>query len=136
MTFESFDSITPRLIVENTPEAVKFYKTVFGVEEVDRFTDDDGTIVHVELTTGEQSFTLSTASEYNRSAKELGGSSVILTLSVGNPDALEERAVEQGATVVFSVEDRFYGRREGRFEDPFGHLWIIGRPIEDAETEG
>ena len=30
-----------------------------------------------------------------------------------------------GAEVIFPFEDQFYAFRQGRLEDPFGHLWII-----------
>ena len=35
--------------------------------------------------------------------------------------------VSAGAEVVFGIADQFYGRREGRLRDPFGHLWIISQ---------
>jgi uncharacterized glyoxalase superfamily protein PhnB len=39
--------------------------------------------------------------------------------------------VEAGATEIVPVEDRPYGKCEGRVRDPFGHLWIISHIIED-----
>jgi PhnB protein len=40
--------------------------------------------------------------------------------------------------VVIPIQDRFYGKREGRVRDPFGHLWVLSRPIakrRDEETQ-
>lgn len=36
-----------------------------------------------------------------------------------------------GAEIVIPIEDRYYGRREGRLRDPAGHLWIISQHRED-----
>jgi len=33
------------------------------------------------------------------------------------------------AEVVVPIEDRPYGKREGRLRDPFGHLWILSQQI-------
>jgi PhnB protein len=48
------------------------------------------------------------------------------------------RVVEHGGTVIIPIEDRVYGKREGRVRDPFGHLWILSRTSEqltDAEVQ-
>jgi PhnB protein len=39
------------------------------------------------------------------------------------------------ALKVIPVADRFYGHREGRIRDPFGHLWILSKPIEEMSPE-
>jgi PhnB protein len=121
--------------VSDAAEAIAFYESVFDAEQQSRFTDADGRIVHCELQVGHHIFAVTSASEYNRSPDELGGSPVILAVDTPEPDSVEAEAVARGAEVVFPVEDRNYGRREGRFEDPFGHLWIVGTAIEDLEDE-
>ncbi len=127
--------LTPRLVVNDASNAIEFYREVFEAEEVSRFTDADGAIVHCELRVAGDLFAVTSASEYNQAPDQLGGSSVILSVDTPDPDAIEGRAIALGAEVVFPVEDRNYGRREGRFEDPFGHLWIVGASIEDLEEE-
>ena len=39
------------------------------------------------------------------------------------------RALAAGASVVFPLEDQFWGDRYGVVKDPFGHLWSIGHPL-------
>ena len=34
-----------------------------------------------------------------------------------------------GAVEIFPIADQPYGLRQGRFEDPYGHHWLIGRPL-------
>jgi PhnB protein len=37
--------------------------------------------------------------------------------------------VQHGAEVDIPIENRPYGKREGRVKDPYGHMWIIsGEP--------
>ncbi len=33
--------------------------------------------------------------------------------------------VRLGGALVIPVENRPYGKRQGRVRDPFGHLWVI-----------
>src|SRR5438874_1178643 len=62
---------------------------------------------------------------YNHSPTSLAGTSVLLALYTEDVDAFVTRAVNAGATLIFPVNDQFYGDRSGRLQDPFGHLWII-----------
>jgi PhnB protein len=61
------------------------------------------------------------------SPETLGGTPVVFTLSVEDPDGLVERAVAAGATVIYPVSDQEYGRG-GRIRDPWGHQWMVIRP--------
>jgi PhnB protein len=38
-------------------------------------------------------------------------------------------AVAAGATVTQPAKDYEYGYRQGEFQDPFGHLWLIEKKI-------
>jgi len=69
------------------------------------------------------------------SPRRLGGTSVVLDLHVPDADAVFERAVAEGAEVVFPLDDQFYGDRAGRVRDPFGHAWIISTRIEEVPED-
>ena len=32
-------------------------------------------------------------------------------------------------TVLFPIADQPYGMRQGRVADPYGHHWLIGKPL-------
>jgi PhnB protein len=66
---------------------------------------------------------------FNLSPETLGGTSVRISLIVDDSDASAARAIGAGATEVFAVRDQPYGLRQGRVADPFGHHWLIGRPL-------
>ena len=71
----------------------------------------------------------------NVGPKRLGGSPVVLTLEVPDVDAVAARALKLGARIVFPIADQFYGYRQGRIEDPFGHLWILSKRLRDMTVD-
>ncbi|MEM9068694.1 MAG: VOC family protein [Myxococcota bacterium] len=129
-------ALSPRLICHRAADAIAFYQRVFGAEELERFATPEGLIVHAGLSIRGSVFSLADADEpHNRSPTHLGGTPVLFTLRCDDPDAIAREAVAAGATVVIPVEDRFYGFREGRIRDPFGHLWILSKPIRTMTPE-
>lgn len=130
-------TLTPRLVVRSAPAAIDFYIRAFGAELLERYAMPDGRVVHALLAIADARFSLTEeAPDWNTlGAEAIGGSPVILQLIVDDPDVTAARAVELGAKVIFPIQDQFYGRREGRIADPFGHLWILGRVIEDVSPE-
>jgi PhnB protein len=129
--------ITPRLVVSDATRASQFYAEVFGAREIERYATAEGRVVHAGLAIGSSVVALTEeAPEWNsRSPASLGGSPVIFTVELEDPDAVCARAVARGATVVFPIADQFYGRREGRIQDPFGHLWILSKVIEQLSPD-
>jgi uncharacterized glyoxalase superfamily protein PhnB len=121
-------TLRPRLVVAGAARAIEFYGEVFGAEEVVRHEGPDGRIVHAELAIGAARLTLK--DEDDTDSAPTAGSPVLLTLTVDDADAVAERMVAAGGTVVFPVADREEGRG-GRLADPFGHLWIIFQGTEE-----
>ena len=132
--FKNF--ITAVLTVRGADEAIAFYSQAFGAEEVYRNTYPDGRIV-AELAVGDARFRVveEAPEASNLSPETLGGTSVRLNLFVEDPDGLVERAVQHGAVLVAPVVDQSYGLRQGRLADPWGHHWLIGRPLEGHEGD-
>ena len=52
-----------------------------------------------------------------------------MELETPDPDAFAKKAIALGAKEMFPVQDREYGRRDGRIVDPFGHQWVMGRGL-------
>ena len=67
--------------------------------------------------------------DFNLSPHALGGTSVRIDLVVEDPDAAARRAIAAGGRELFPVADQPYGWRQGRVIDPFGHHWLIGKPL-------
>ena len=130
-------TLEPRLIVRDVDAALAFYRDAFAATGLERFTDQSGRVVHAAMRVGESNFTMA------EEVKDWGlippdssrGASVLLHLTVPNPDKIAEAMVDMGGKVIIEIEDRPYGKREGRVLDPFGHAWILSKTIENLTDE-
>lgn len=124
-------TINPRLVVANVDEAVAYYVKYLDGRAGPRFAEPSGLVVHAEVTVGDSMFSLTASVEEWRllSPDKLGGSPLLLTLTVDDALAAADRMVEGGGQVIIPIEDRPYGKREGRLRDPFGHLWVISQQL-------
>jgi len=123
-------TLAPLLSVRHGARAIEFYKAAFGAAELMRVEDPDGNVV-ARLTVEGAEFWLADESpeHQNFSPETLSGSTVRMIVTVDDPDAVFDRAVKAGATVVWPVADQSYRWRVGRIADPFGHHWEIGKPL-------
>jgi PhnB protein len=121
----------PFLAVRDVAAAIDFYGEAFGATEVgERLVAPDGRVVAEIEIDGERVGLATEAPELGTPSPEtVGATTVRLSLAVDDPDAVAERAVGAGATLMFPVADQAYGLRQGRVVDPFGHHWLIGRPL-------
>lgn len=124
-------TIRPRLVVTDVDHAAAFYERSLGALRGPRYAEASGHVVHAELRIGESDLSLTQArEEWGLLAPEaLGGSPLLLTLVVADSSAVGQAMVTGGGTVVVPIEDRPYGKREGRVRDPFGHLWVISQDL-------
>lgn len=129
-TPEVTTSITPLLSVRRGAEAIAFYRAAFGAQEHSRFTDDNGEIVATMSIDGAAFIVADEAPDYDQFSPEaLGGTTVRIELTVADPDSVFQRALAAGGRGVFPVEDQAWGLRQGRLVDPFGHHWLVNRPL-------
>ena len=131
------EGATPYLCVNVASAALEFYTKALGATEVYRLTEPSGKIGHAEIRIGRAVIML--ADEYpesgHRSPKSLGGTPVKIHLYVADADAMVSRAYDAGAKILQPVKDEFYGDRNGKLEDPFGHIWFIATRKEDVSPE-
>ena len=125
--------ISPELSVRRGRAAVEFYKAAFGAVEVYRVagTDQHEAVV-AQLSVGKGSFWVADESpeHKNFSPESVGGSTVRLLLVVEDPRSVCDQAVALGAIEVAPVEESHCWLL-GRVEDPFGHQWEIGKPVNE-----
>ena len=126
-------AIAPLLSLRGGASAIEFYKRAFGAEELFRVEDDKGKVVARLSVDGADFWLADESPEHsNFSPDSLGGGSVRMVLIVGDPDAMFEKAVAAGATVVWPVSNQ-HGWRLGRIVDPFGHHWEIAKPSSENQ---
>lgn len=125
-------TIVPLLSVSDGIAAVEFYKAAFGATEL-MVAKLPGNKVIAELAIEGAKFMVADETPKELGPRSLGGTTVRLNLIVADPDAVARRAVIAGATLMFPVTNQPYGLRQGRVVDPFGHHWMIGRPLTPDE---
>jgi uncharacterized glyoxalase superfamily protein PhnB len=126
------------LTVNDARAAIDFYQRAFGAAELYRLVEPGGgRIGHAELQLGPRVLMIAEAwPEAGIHAQPLeGGGGTRLHLHVDDADALIERALQAGATLLQAPQDQFYGERGGRIRDPFGNEWLIGHEIEKVSPE-
>ena len=134
---DGYPRVIPYLIVDGGTAAIDFYSSVLGATERMRMPAPDGKVGHAELELGDSLIML--ADEFPdmdaRGPKAVGGTPVSLLVYVEDADAAFDRAIQAGAKSLQPVEDKFYGDRSGRFEDPFGHRWDVATHVEDIPPD-
>ncbi|HLY68921.1 MAG TPA: VOC family protein [Puia sp.] len=124
----------PQLYINDCAAAIEFYKKAFGVMELNRWSNDDGSVHVAELSWAGCLFHIHEPTEHSvrqnqNSPENLGGITTLLGVFVDDPHAVVKRAVEAGAHETSPVTDYEYHYRQGTVTDPFGHQWLIEKKI-------
>jgi PhnB protein len=130
---DGYSTVTPYLNVTGAAKAIEFYKQAFGAQEVMRIPGPDGSIMHAEIRIGNSHIMMSDENPAwgTKSPTTLGGTTGGMMIYVPDCDAVFDRAVKAGATVLMPCSDQFYGDRCGSILDPFGHKWSIATHQKD-----
>jgi PhnB protein len=126
------------LICRDGIAAVEFYKAAFGALELRRFGNEDGSIHVSELSIQGAMFHLrqETQSRGHFTPEAIGGVTTLVELWSEDPDALAASALAAGAKELNPVQDHpETGYREGAVVDPFGHHWLLLRPLAPPFTK-
>jgi PhnB protein len=124
--------LAPFLAVRDVDAAIELYRRAFGailVGEVMRAPDGPA-VAELELDGCRLGLATEAPQLGTPSPETAGATTVRLSLTVDDPDAAAAQAVEAGCTLMFPVADQPYGWRQGRVVDPFGHHWLVGRPLQ------
>lgn len=126
--------VCPYLRCKPAVAAIEFYKQVFDAKEIFRLDEKStGRIGHAELKIGHTVLKLSDEyPEIGALSPLSGGSRSTTYLLVDEVDALAERMLAAGATMIRPPADQFYGHRACKLQDPYGHEWMLSQQIEDV----
>lgn len=116
-------SITPWLSVSNGHAAIEFYQKAFDAFEIYHLDAPDGGVVS-RLSIKGAEFWISDGVADSHSTDP----AMRIILTVPDPDAVFEKAIRAGGTIVYPVGEG-HGWRIGRLSDPFGHHWEIGKQL-------
>lgn len=108
--------------------ALEWLERAFGFERSMLITDQDGNLVHSQMTYGDGYIMVGTEwSDNLKSPASIGGTNT-QTVHVHVPADIEAhcaRARAAGAAIIQEPEDQFYGDRTYRAADPEGHIWTF-----------
>ncbi len=132
-----YGTVAVSLVVRDAKAAIDFYKKVLGAKHLYSLTMPNGGIAHAEFKIGDTIIMIADENPKwgNKSPQTLGGSPVTLNIMVDNPDVTLAEAEKAGGKIVFPAADQFYGFRSGRFQDPFGHVWIVSKVLEELSPK-
>jgi len=119
---ESYQTVMPYLILNNAAGFLSFTEKVFGAKEKLKYMRDEKTIMHAEISIGDDSTIM-----FADATEEFKVSTAGLFIYVQNADETFQKAIDEGATIVREVTDEDYGRGGG-IKDPFGNVWWITTP--------
>lgn len=127
----------PHIMIDGAAEAMAFYATAFGAEEIMRIARPDGRILHAEIRIHDSVLMVGDGDGDGAflDPRKAGGTMVGLHVYVEDVDMLYRRAVAAGAESLQPPTDMFYGDRTVMLRDPFGHVWVFLTQIEDLSPE-
>jgi uncharacterized glyoxalase superfamily protein PhnB len=135
---DGFHTLTPHLAVRGAKKAIDFYQRAFGAEVLGiHYAPGGQQITHATLKIGDSLLMVSDSfSEQETPPPAPGcGDRTVVHVYVDKVDALFNRAVAAGATVLMPVTDAFWGDRYGQLRDPVGNTWSLATHIQDLTSE-
>ncbi len=113
--------VTPYLVAEDGIALLEFAKQAFGAEETLRAMTPTG--VHGEIRIGDSAVMMGGGVAGKKFPATLHPSA--LHVYVRDADAVCQKAVEAGATLIGEPRDQEYGERSGTIKDAAGNFWYI-----------
>jgi PhnB protein len=116
-----FRMVTPYLVAEDGGALIEFAKQAFGAEEAFRAVSPTG--VHGEVTIGDSRLMIGGGIPGHKFPSTLHPNA--LHVYVEDADAVCQKAVAAGATLIDEPRDQDYGERSGTVKDAAGNFWYI-----------
>jgi PhnB protein len=126
---EGYHTVTPWFMVKDSAQLIDFMTKAFDATEIGRVYNPDGKIGHAEVQIGDSVVMMFDAKE------EWPYIPTLIRLYVEDGDAVFQKALNAGATIVTEMTELGFGDRGGRVRDPFGNIWWIQTHIEDVSPE-
>jgi PhnB protein len=131
-----FTDLTLHLSVKGASDYIEFLKKAFNAEEVDRSPMPDGRLMHATVRIGDACLMLNDLfPEMGMPPFAEGNLPFRINLYVPDADAQWAQAIAAGCTVVFPLQDQFWGDRYGQVSDPKGFVWAIATRKEHLTRE-
>lgn len=123
-------SFTVNLMVRDVSVSIKFYKIILDAAVIYSDIDFAALQLHGLEFMLHADHTYDHHPWYSRlAAEERRGLGAELRLFAGDPDKIEARAREFGATILQPSQNKPHGWRDVIVADPDGYTWAVGVPL-------
>ena len=125
---EGMSTVTTHLIFQgNCAKAIEFYKRAFDASLSGdiAYGPDGKSVMHSMIRIGDTNLMMADAPPNGYLGGPGGQVPVYMLMYVNDCDAVYNKAVSAGCTVLSEMMDAFWGDRMGNIRDPFGHCWGI-----------
>lgn len=129
-------TMVPCLRYRDAARAIEWLCNAFGFEKQAVYTDDEGHVVHAQLTFGNGMIMLGSKmpaereTEFGKWMKQPDEIADCETQTpyviVEDADVLYQRARQAGAEILLEIKDEDYGGRGFTCRDLEGHIWNFG----------
>ena len=121
---DDYTTVSPYLIVDGASRTIDFLKTVFGADELRRFPNPAGKLMHSEVRIGDSVVMIADGGD--------GWPPVPshVHVYVEDVDATYKRALENGATAVQEPVKKDDADKRGGVKDAGGTTWWIATRME------
>jgi len=127
---QGYPRVVPVLAYEDVAAAIVWLSSAFGFREVLRWNDPSGVARVAELDSDGGAVMLE-----SREGASHSHSCHFVLVMVDHVDEHFQRAREAGAKVIAEPEDKPWGLRQYRVEDPGGHRWEFSQHLRDVRPE-
>jgi len=131
---ENSSVVIPRLFCRDVEAEVEFCKRSFDAVDLGSRPGPDGAVAHALVTIGGAMVMIDAEwpGGFGHAPSRGAGSPVVLYVYVEDVDQAVERALAQGARLLMSLADQFWGDRIAWIEDTEGHVWTVASRIEET----
>ena len=128
----------PSIVYKDNRSALKWLESAFGFEPSEVLTDNQGNIVHAEMSHDGGVVMIGTEwADWTRSPTSVDGKNtqrVHVRVQRGIDEHCD-RARKAGAKIIMEPADQFYGDRTYIASDPEGHHWTFSQPVRQVPNE-
>lgn len=119
-------TIFPGLQYRDAEAAMEWLERTLGCERREVHKDDDGNVVHAELSFRGAIVMLSAAGVGREPFRSLPAGGRLVYIALDEVEELYDRVREAGAELALEITDTDYGSRDFTIRDPEGNLWAFG----------
>ncbi|MBT29244.1 VOC family protein [Chondrinema litorale] len=117
---EGYNSISPYFVVENAQLMINFLDQIFNIDELRRYENAEGKIVHAEVKIDDSVIMLADANE------QFPPNQLLIHVYVADVDATFKKAIAAGCIELGKPQSREGDPdKRGSFKDIFGNFWSV-----------